>query len=164
MGERKRVGNGREDVGDLLVGEGSALDALQQLGDREAVDVLHHEVGEAVVDLEVEDGHDVGVREQARRARLRQDLLCRRGVGVVCCVGADDGDALDGHTALQARVPAGADRAEAAASGAAEHAVSAEQHLFEGFLPRRRCAKARLFELLRGHGLSCDSAACVRFL
>ena len=112
-----------EHVGALVGCEPAPLHAGEQLREVEAVDVLHDQVGEGAVGLEVKDGDDVGMSEHAGRARLRQRF---RGGGARL---GGERHALDRHAALQARVPAGADRAKAPATAPLEHAVAAEQVL-----------------------------------
>ena len=61
------------------------VEALEQLGQRDAVHVLHDEVGRGALHLEIVHGHDVGVGQQRRRARLveaghARERACRRVV------------------------------------------------------------------------------------
>ena len=120
VGKLERAGHGVEHLRALLAGEPAALHAGEQLREVEPVDVLHDDVRVGPVGLKVKDRHDVGVSQHARRARLREGLLGRRGCGVI-----EDGEPLDGHTALEAQVPAGADRAKAAGPPARENAIPA---------------------------------------
>ena len=106
MREGERAGHAPEHVRALVRGEPPALDAAEQLGEVEAVDVLHDEIGKGPVRLKVEDGDDVGVPEHAGGARLGEGLV-RRGPGL-----GRERHALDGHAALQPPVPAGAHRSQ----------------------------------------------------
>ena len=98
----------------LLVGEHSSLDAGEKLGEVEAVHVLHDQVGVGAIGLEIEDGHDVGVGEEAGGACLRERLVDGRRGDAAWADAAEERHALDGDATLEASVPAGADRAEAA--------------------------------------------------
>ena len=98
----------------LLVGEHSSLDAGEKLGEVEAVHVLHDQVGVGAIGLEIEDGHDVGVGEEAGGACLRERLVDGRRGDAAWADAAEEWHALDGNATLEASVPAGADRAEAA--------------------------------------------------
>ena len=66
----ERPGERVEHMGAFVVGELPVLDAPQQLGEGEAVDVLHDEVGVAAGELKVVHGDDVGVRKPRGDARL----------------------------------------------------------------------------------------------
>ena len=124
----ERAGARREDVRALLVGEPAALHAGKELGEVQAVDVLHDQVGVAGVQLEVDHAHDVGVGEQAGCARLGEDLVDGRGTDAVGAV-VHERHALDGDASLQARVPAGAHGAEAARPASSQDAVAAQEQV-----------------------------------
>ena len=48
---------------------------VEQIGERLALDVLHHEIGRALVDAEVDQRHAVGVVQPRRRARLALEAI-----------------------------------------------------------------------------------------
>ena len=120
VGKLERARHGVEHLRALLAGEPAALHAGEQLREVEPVDVFHDDVRVRPVRLKVKDGHDVGVSQHARRARLREGLVSRRGCGVI-----EDGEPLDGNAALETQVPAGTHRAKAAGPPARENAVPA---------------------------------------
>ena len=149
VGKGQGAADGGHHVGALVVAEGSALHAREELGQVEAVHVLHDEVGVGPLHLKVQDAHYVGVGQKAGGAGLAQGLLGRGRTDAV--VHVQDGDALDGHATLQAGVPAGAHRPEAARAPAGQHAVAVEEHLLGGLLGG---AQGHRLWLLVSHGAS----------
>ena len=128
MGKRKRVGNAAHHVGALVAVERAALNASEQLGEVEAVDVLHDKVCPVGIRLKVVDRDDVGVGEQACRTGLGESL--RNGRGGAGSLGHGyERHPLDGHATLQTRVPARQHGAEAAGAVCAHEAVAPEHKL-----------------------------------
>ena len=122
-GERlhQRVG----DAGGLIVGERVAVDLREELLEAHAVNVLHDQVGIGAVVGEVDDLHDVGVLQHARRARLRK--RGRSGLGGRAVVRRGERHALDGHAALEAPVEADLYAAKSAGGAGFERAVALEE-------------------------------------
>ncbi len=118
---RERIG----DAGGLVIGEGVAVNLRQKLFQRKAVDVLHHQVGKGFVKRKVDDRDDVWVREHARGARLGKGG--GRGRGRCDAALRCQGNALDGHAALQTRVEADLDAAKTAGCARLKRAIAAQQ-------------------------------------
>lgn len=87
--------------------------------------------------------------QKAGGAGLAQGLLGRGSADAVIHV--QDGDALYGHAALQAGIPTGAHRSEAARAPAGQHAVAVEEHLLGRLLGD---AQGHRLWLLVSHGAS----------
>ena len=153
VGEGKGVPHGVGDGRRLVCGEQAVLGCVEQLGQACTLDVLHDDVGVALVGLELEHRDHVGVRQHAGCARLgkggaqqgaRASLLHGTGlrvhvgevVSALVCLAAllarpMQGDHLDGDAAHEAGVPAHRHRAEAALAALFEHPVATEHELGE---------------------------------
>ena len=90
----QRVGNGRG----LVKGERVAVHAMQKLGQRHTVDILHDQVGIGGVVRKVDNLHDIGMLKHGGGMRLAQHVHDVAGghAGAV-----DKGDALNGHATRQ---------------------------------------------------------------
>ena len=110
VSELERVGHRADDRGGL-VGIERSVGEVEQLVEREAVDVLHDEERLVGVGLEVVDGHDRGVVEQRGGAGLGES---RRVVEHLPARVEREREALDRDAPLHARVPREHDGAVAA--------------------------------------------------
>ena len=123
--EGQGLDQGVGDAGRLIVGEGVALDLLEELLERHAVHVFHDQVGMGAVVGEVDDLHDIGMLQHTGRSSLGE-----RGSGGFergSCIGRCQGHALDGHASLQAGVEADLDAAKAARGARLERSIALEQ-------------------------------------
>ena len=84
-----------------------AVHAVQKLGKRHAIDILHNQVGIGCVVRKVDDLHDVGMLKHGGGVRLAQDIHDVAGghTGTV----DKKGDALNGDAAARVRVAADLD-------------------------------------------------------
>ncbi len=116
----QRVGNGRG----LVKGERVAVHAMQKLGQRHTVDILHDQVGIGGVVRKVDNLHDIGMLKHGGSMRLAQHIHDVAGghAGAV-----DKGDALNGDAAAQMRVAANLDGAKTAGRKRLERLVPLEQ-------------------------------------
>ncbi len=81
----------------------------QRVGQRFAVDQLHHQVVAALLLADVEQRADVGMAQRGDRLRLAPEAGEQRGVG-----GEVGRQHLDRHLAVEARVPGAVDLAHSA--------------------------------------------------
>ena len=116
----QRVGNGRG----LVKGERVAVHAMQKLGQRHTVDILHDQVGIGGVVRKVDNLHDIGMLKHGGGMRLAQHVHDVAGghAGAV-----DKGDALNGHATAQMRVAANLDGAKTAGRKRLDRLVPLEQ-------------------------------------
>ena len=84
----------------------------------DAADVLHHDVGLAVVLADLDDGDDVGVDDPGHGLGLAEEA----GLGVA----GGGGEELDRHAAVELGVVGGVDDAHAALAEAVEEGVAAD--------------------------------------
>jgi hypothetical protein len=144
-------------VGAFVVCERATFHAREEVREREAVDVFHNEVRVCAVHLEVVHGDDVGVRQHAGRAGLCKRLAYGRRRRPAAL--AHEGDPLDGHPALQARVPAGEDGAKAARLAGLHDPVAAQQKRLPGL--RLGGSRLMLQEVLVPHDAILVRLSCV---
>ena len=96
MGEGERLAQGIGNCRGFVKGERMAVHAMQKLGQRHTVDILHDQVGIGGVVRKVDDLHDIGMLKHGGSVRLAQDIHDVAGghAGTV-----DKGDALNGDAA-----------------------------------------------------------------
>jgi hypothetical protein len=91
------------------------------IGKRHPLEQLHHDERLAVVFAQIEHGHDVAVRELARRPGFAIEPLAH--LRVIVEIGLDD---LDGHATSHLRVVGRIDDAHGAPADARGHAIAAD--------------------------------------
>ena len=117
------MGDASEDRGDK-VGVHMVAVVAHQLGQRDAVHVLHDQVRGRALDLEIQYTHDAGVLQHGSRARFFQASL---GNGIERAVAAAlQLHLLYGHATLDAGIPRNDNGGKAARSGLRYGAVSVE--------------------------------------
>jgi len=95
VGVGERAGHAGHQAGDRpIVGGGGGAELALHLGEVGAAHQLHHDVGQTLVDIDLEDLGDVGVGQAGREAGLIQEHVEEAGVPGVAGVDELDDDEL----------------------------------------------------------------------
>ena len=134
VSDLERMGYGFEHAGHHVEGKRTALFA-HELGQRHAVDIFHDKVGHGAFYLEIVHADDVRIGQHGRRTRFIKTWNVtwrRRRCGLSKRIKTKT---LDGHAALDARIPRNLHGREPAAARNLERTISVQDKILHPMQP-----------------------------